>query len=196
MATKHTLFIYPTDTVWGIGASIYDQWAHQDIAAIKRTSPDKPLSIMFTNLATLKKTFSFPAEMTDEWLIKFFTMETTLGLELSSALSPIPAWVYGQSDMVSIRYSANSLLKTIPEPFFSTSLNLTGEPPITTYKEAVQFQKDHASEALVLGSEKDQLSGESSTIVFFRNKGFKIIRAGRNVDDIKSHLSLTGFPCA
>ncbi len=66
------LFIYPTDTVWGIGSNIYDEASFKEIARIKKTTTDKPLSIMFTDLSELKKSFRFPVEMNEEWLRLFF----------------------------------------------------------------------------------------------------------------------------
>ncbi len=189
------LYIYPTDTVWGIGSNIYDEAAFNEIARIKKTSSDKPLSIMFNDLAEMIKSFSFPAGINEAWLRTFFQLESTLGLPVHSAQIVIPSWVHHGSDIVSIRLSENPLLKEIKSPFFSTSLNLTGEPPITSYADALAFQKMHAAGAILLGDPTYQLSGQSSTIVFFRNENFQIIRAGRMIDQIKSHLTVTGFPC-
>lgn len=187
------LFIYPTDTVWGIGAYIYEQAAQIEIARIKKTSADKPLSIMFNNLNDLKKSFQFPVQMNDEWLETFFQLESTLGLPLTTALIPIPAWVHGGSDMISIRLSQDPLLQNIPSPFFSTSLNLTGDPPVQTYEEAVDFQKKYAQDAVLLGDNSYQLSGQSSTIVFVRDEKFEIIRPGRMIFVVRSHLLNSGL---
>lgn len=196
MNTPSVIYIYPTDTVWGIGASIYDQAAYLEIARIKKTSTDKPLSVMFNNMAELLQSFYFPPSMSREWLYDFFALETTLGLSVKTARIEIPAWVHGPSDMITIRFNGDDLLQKIPSPFFSTSLNLTGEPPITTFTDAKKFQETYAPNARLLGSNENALSGEASTIVFFNVNEFKIIRAGRNVEEIKKHLLLTGFSCA
>lgn len=195
MTSQSSVVIYPTDTVWGIGASIYDHEAYKEISRIKKTSDEKPLSVMFTDIDQLIASFSFPAVMTKEWLLKYFSMESTLGMPLTSAQIDIPSWVHGKSDMISLRFSTDTQLKSIPAPFFTTSLNITGEVPITTLKEAQSFQQQHAPLAKFISSSKP-LSGESSTIVFFKNNSFQIIRKGRLVDQIKKHLELTGFVCA
>lgn len=195
--TKNTgqIFIYPTDTVWGIGSTIFDEKAYREIARIKKTTEDKPLSVMFTDLKQLRESFSFPAEMSEEWLKIFFQMESTLGLPLTTAKILIPAWVHGGSDMISLRCLNDPVLKEMPPPFFTTSLNITGEAPITTFEKAEEFQKLYAPHARLLGNKGHKLSGESSTIVFFKNNEFTFIRKGRQAESIKDHLALTGFSC-
>ena len=77
-----SVFIYPTDTVWGIGASIRSKAAREKINVIKRSPDDKPLSIMFTDIKTLYNSFNFPDGMSVSWLRNFFKLESTLGLPL------------------------------------------------------------------------------------------------------------------
>lgn len=196
MNIQSSVTIYPTDTVWGIGASIYDQNAYKEIARIKKTNEDKPLSVMFTDIDHLMKSFVFPKEMTKEWLTTFFTMESTLGMPLALAKIRITPWVHGKSDMVSIRLSSNENLKVMPAPFFTTSLNITGQPPITTLADAEIFWQVHAPLAKFISSSAQKLSGESSTIIFFKDNTFQIIRKGRLIDQIKKHLELTGLSCS
>ena len=44
-----TVFIYPTDTVWGIGGSIWSQDAYDKVCDIKGTGRGKPLSIIVSD---------------------------------------------------------------------------------------------------------------------------------------------------
>jgi L-threonylcarbamoyladenylate synthase len=194
---SESVFIYPTDTVWGIGASIQSQSAQKKIAAIKRTADDKPLSIMFTDINILCKSFNFPDSMSKSWLRNYFKLESTLGVPLKISRIPIPSWVTAKSDLVSIRCLEHPELKEIGEtlkaPFITTSLNLTGEPPIINFQDAKQFQMAYAPEAEFFGDSSHNLSGRSSTIVFFRGNHFEIIREGLKVEEIKKHLKLTGL---
>lgn len=197
---NESVFIYPTDTVWGIGASIYSQSAQKSIASIKRTSDDKPLSIMFTDITVLYNSFNFPDVMTLSWLRNYFKLESTLAIPLKIAKISIPSWVTGKSDLVSVRCLEHPELKIIGEtlkaPFITTSLNLTGEPPIVNYQDAKQFQLAYAPEAEFFGDSSHNLSGRSSTIVFFRANRFEIIREGLKVEEIRKHLNLTGLVTA
>lgn len=194
---NESVFIYPTDTVWGIGASIYSQSAQQKIASIKKTADDKPLSIMFTDIKVLYNSFNFPDVMSLSWLRNYFKLESTLAIPIKIAKIPIPSWVTGKSDLVSVRCLEHIELKIIGEtlkaPFITTSLNLTGEPPITNFQDARQFQLAYAPDAEFFGDSSHNLSGRSSTIVFFRVNHFEIIREGSKVEEIKKHLNLTGL---
>ncbi len=195
--TNESIVIYPTDTVWGIGASIYSEEAYKKIAAIKKTTEDKPLSVMFTDVKTLYTSFNFPDFMDVSWLRNYFKLESTLAVPRKIAKISIPSWVTGKSDLVSLRCLEWELLKPIGldlnGPFFTTSLNITGEPPIVNYDEALAFQKTHAPDAAFYGESTHNLSGRSSTIVFFRGNHFEIIREGIKVEEIKKQLKLTGL---
>lgn len=195
--TSESVFIYPTDTVWGIGASIHSQSAQKKIAEIKRTSDDKPLSIMFTDVNALYSSFNFPESISRSWLRNYFKMESTLGMPLKIARITIPRWITGKSDMVSVRCLEHPELKEIGEslkaPFITTSLNLTGEPPIINYQDAKQFQLAYAPDSELFGDSSHNLSGRSSTIIFFRGNHFEVIREGSKIEELKKHVKLTGM---
>jgi L-threonylcarbamoyladenylate synthase len=197
---NESVFIYPTDTVWGIGASIYFELSKKKISEIKGSAEDKPLSIMFTSVEEIAKSFTLPTELSAEWLKKYFSMESTLGLPLSLAKISIPSWVTGKSEFVSVRCVDMQVLREIGKalnaPFFTTSLNLTGHPPIVNFNDAKNFHKTYANDIEFFGDSSHNLSGRSSTIVFLKGKAFEVIRAGARLEEIKKHLSLTGFHTA
>ena len=197
---KDDVFIYPTDTVWGIGSSVYSKIGYDKIAEIKKTSKDKPLSIMFSSVDEIINHLTLPREFSKNWLIDFFKLETTLGLPLTWLKIAIPSWATAESSFVSLRCLENEVIKNIDNeiksPFFSTSLNLTGKPPIISQAEAVEFQKTYAPEAHFISSAhfEDNLSGSSSTVVFFtKNENaeleFEIKREGKRVEEVKKHLA-------
>lgn len=190
------IYIYPTDTVWGIGCSIYSSRGHERIAEIKKTTKDKPLSIMFSSIAEVLKSFQLPERLTTEWLAHFFKLQTTLGLPLKTARINIPQWAFGESEYVSLRCLETEVVKKIHDeiqaPFFTTSLNLSGSLPITDFNEAIEFQKKYANDALLISlkeSETNALSGASSSIVFLNEDlSFKILREGKCIEEVRSHL--------
>lgn len=190
------IFIYPTDTVWGIGCSLYSEIGHAKIAEIKKTSKNKPLSIMFSTIEELTKSFEFPSQITLSWLKEFFALETTLGLPLKASKIRIPKWATGDSEFVSLRCLETDAVKKIYQqinsPFFTTSLNLSGEPPITDSSVALQFQKLHVPCAqFIMPASKTgaQLSGAGSTIVFFsEHLNYEIKREGKRIEEVKKHL--------
>lgn len=197
---NESVFIYPTDTVWGIGASIYSQSAQKNIASIKKTSEDKPLSIMFTDIKALYNSFNFPDFMSLSWLRNYFKFESTLIIPIKIAKILIPSWITGKSGFVSIRCLEHTELKMISEkiaaPFITTSLNLTGDEPIVNFKDAKEFQETYAPNAEFIGDISHNLSGRSSTIVIYKMNQFEIVRVGLKIEEIKKHLKSTGLETA
>lgn len=190
------IFIYPTDTVWGIGSSIYSKVGYEKIAEIKKSSTDKPLSIMFSSVEDVIRSFELPKDLSVEWLREFFLLETTLGLPLKLAKIKIPQWATGESTYVSLRCletnAVQAIYNEIQKPFFTTSLNISGFSPITNFNEAIEFQEKYAPDAQLITSNLDQnpcLSGSSSTIIFFNeNLKYEIKREGKRIEDVKKHL--------
>lgn len=188
------VFIYPTDTVWGIGCSIHSESGLFKIAEIKKTSKNKPLSIMFASIDDVYKAFHFPEEVSKNWLQEFFKLETTLILPLKIAAIKFPKWSTSDSSYVSIRCLETDLMKKIyneiKAPFFTTSLNVSGDHPITSQLKAFEFQKLVANDAHFFEEKGSaDLSGTSSTIVILEeNLNFEIKREGRCLTDVKNHL--------
>lgn len=191
------IVIYPTDTVWGIGGSIFHEEAYNQIAQIKKTRFDKPLSIMFPNVELVMEYFNLPAFMNEEWLRKYFSLESTLGLKTDRLKEQLPDWLVNKSEFLSIRCLENEVtkevFKLIQKPFFTTSLNLTGQAPITNQNEAIEFQKLHAPQAQMISSPKEILSGESSTIIFFNEDSFKLIRKGLFLNQLEQLIKQSQF---
>lgn len=192
---QNDIVIYPTDTVWGIGGSIFSEAAYNEIAKIKQTKFDKPLSIMFYSFSHFTENFNLPSFMTEEWLRAYFKLESTLGLPVDLLKTQLPDWLISKSNFLSIRFLETDISLKIGEhlktPFFTTSLNITGQPPIVNATLALEFKNAHASKALFFESKNINLSGESSTIIFFEKTHFKLIRKARMIDEIKELLKKT-----
>ncbi len=52
---KGSIIVYPTDTVYGIGANIFDEKAILKVFSIKKRSKNKPLSICVSRIQDIKK---------------------------------------------------------------------------------------------------------------------------------------------
>lgn len=188
------IYIYPTDTVWGIGCSLYSERGFQEIARIKRTSAFKPLSIMYADIDDFKKSFNFPDKVTKEWLAYFFMQESTLLIPAKWAKINIPEWSQMGSDYISLRClntdSIKNLYQKIGNPFYTTSLNLQGEPPILTETEAEKFAINYCPDAIFQQGTGDIMSGLSSTMIFLNdNLDFRVQREGRKVNELLIHLN-------
>ena len=197
--TSDQIYIYPTDTVWGIGCDMYSEVGFKEIARIKNTTDNKPLSILFTDIDQVLKSFSFPQKITKEWLEYFFSQESTLGVPTSWAKMEVPVWAHQNSEYVSLRCLSSeplkSLYKKIGNPFFTTSLNLQGESPIQTEEDAKKFCARFCPNAIRVEGKNILMSGNSSTMIFIDNKlNFVVKREGQKLKELIIHLNKLSEP--
>lgn len=192
MTICEEIFIYPTDTVWGIGANIFSENSYNIICKIKRISP-KPMSIMFAEISSIKKMFDLPSEMSANWLRKFFSLESSLAIPKDWSFQTLPPWITQDSSLVSIRCLENFGMEKVIDraggPVLSTSLNITGGNPIFKKKEAKKFQ-ENIEVKTVMFETIQTLSGNSSTIVRFADMEYSFIREGNYTNEIKKHMEL------
>lgn len=120
--------VYPTRSLYGLGADIFDANAVHRVYAIKMRPWNKPLSILVKNMAsleTLVKTISADADI----LIKcFWPGKLTLVLEASSH---VPEEITSGTGKVGVRRpehpAARALVEACRNPITATSANLSGK---------------------------------------------------------------------
>lgn len=195
MKIETKIYIYPTDTVWGIGTSIFDESGPSLIANAKNTSNDKPLSILFSNLKSLKEFFDIPSTLSDSWLTSLFNLESTLGLPSEWSKGKIPSQVFQNMPHICVRLLDHPeialLIATVEAPILSTSVNRTGEPPALTYEDANNFKEKYCPKATITSQGTIKTFGNSSTMILLNNDlSFNLIREGNKINEIKDLLQL------
>jgi len=130
------VLIYPTETVYGIGASIFNEKAVKRVHKIKKESENKPLSVAFSDVDSAAEFIEATPpqlEFMQERLPGPVTIVVTKKEPKFSPggklLSGIPNYV--SSSKVGIRipeYRAVRHLLTLSGPIASTSANVHGEP--------------------------------------------------------------------
>ena len=191
------IIIYPTDTVWGIGAKASDKLSDQKIGELKGTSADKPLSLMFADKKMLSKYFNLDFLPPGINLNHLFSLELTLGIPLEYMKVEVPPHIYKNSTFVGGRIAQSEFLckylNELNEPITTTSLNNTGEPPIINKVDAREFYENKKMaypNLIFIDSEKHELSGVSSSFVFFQDGKYSFLRAGRHAEKIRKVLRL------
>jgi L-threonylcarbamoyladenylate synthase len=194
------IYIYPTDTVWGIGCNIFSEKSFIEIAKIKKTDPTKPISILYHSYNDLALDVNLPTYLPKTLFTFLANKEVTFLFPSSFAKSHFPKYLFKLSPFISIRFLENPMYgimhAEIGAPFFTTSLNITNEPPLLTLDLAKEFKEKYAPDArLIPGLNGHKLSGVSSTIIEFDEMKFKILRVGKNAEEIKNYLSSLNFDC-
>ncbi|MBK22495.1 MAG: hypothetical protein CME70_00705 [Halobacteriovorax sp.] len=191
---KEDVFIYPTDTVWGIGGNIHVDGMATKVNKIKGYDEVKPLSILFCNLDMLSDYFQL--ELFDkDWLEGLFEKQATLGLPVDSLKMNIPSEAYGGSTFVCVRVLSTPLISELIEkaggPVFTTSFNEKGEDPILESSAAIKLKNKVCPNAQIIGEGIENLSGHSSTIIVYKgNNQFEVLRPGKKIEEIEKHIAL------
>lgn len=159
------LTIYPTDTVWGLGAPVHLREANERVRLIKGNGLDKPLSALFHGPDHLREFLTLPPEWDDDDRLKeFFGWEGTLALPRDCLKSDWGEWIYGGSAFATVRCLPLTFLRREGVPFSTTSLNLQGEEAATNLAGARAFARTLNLPHRLITDESIRPSGRASTI--------------------------------
>ena len=169
------LVVYPTETVYGIAADIFNQKAVKELYMVKNRPFDMPLSVavsgkdMVENIAIMTR----PVEkLIDAFLPGPLTIITKKD-------PSVPDIVTSMSQKVGIRIPDNKialeLIRQTGGPIIATSANLHSHPDAVTVDAAIKDYGDKVGAYLDAGA---CTLGKPSTIVWIMNDDVEIIRQG------------------
>mgnify|MGYP001259482445 CR=1 FL=1 len=167
---------FPTETVYGLGADIFDEKAIANIFAAKRRPEDNPLIAHVGKLAQIdvlvKKIPAAAAKFIDE----FFPGPLTLVLQKSDA---VPFIATANLETIGVRMPQSELARTFlskcNSPVVAPSANLSGKPSPTTW-EAV-FEDLNGRIDCILKGDATEI-GLESTVVDCTGEIPLILRSG------------------
>ena len=163
----------PTDTVYGICASISSKLAHDKLIYVKNRPFNKSFPVMCADEQQIKS-IAIVDECAEKLINAFMPGPITLVLKKSNNL---PAYVTNGKDTIAIRMATSKYLEELiiktGSPIFMTSANQSGEPTCTSLDDI-----EKACPLLDGMLEGDVTFGEGSTIVDCSTKEIKILRMG------------------
>ena len=127
------LIIFPTDTVYGLGAKAYDSAAQERIMELKMRDCSKRFAILCANLEQIEE-LAIVSEDAKKIINKFLPGGLTLILEARNK----NIHNYAIDNTVAVRIPKHPLaLKLLLEngPLATTSVNLSGQKPMNNYDE-------------------------------------------------------------
>lgn len=167
------VIVYPTDTLYGLGADIYNDIAVRKVFEIKKRPFNDPLSIAVSNFIELEK-IAFINDKTKILINKFLPGKLTLILKKKDVVSDL---ITAGLDKVAVRIPDNKIaLELLSEfgPLTATSANVHGlKTPGIINDISMQF-KDNIAVYLDNGKVEDQ----ASTIVDITGEKVRIVRQG------------------
>lgn len=173
--------VYPTETVYGLGADATDADAVERVFELKGRSRENPLSLGVPSVDAALD-YTRPTEMAERFMRRFLPGPVTVVVDRRSTL---PDALTAGRDRVGVRVpdheTALTLLERTP-PLTATSANRSGSPSVTRVADLDDRIRQGAA-AVVDGGETP---GTESTVV---DPGRGVIhRRGAMADDIEAWL--------
>ncbi|MBP3386372.1 MAG: threonylcarbamoyl-AMP synthase [Candidatus Methanomethylophilaceae archaeon] len=179
------LVVYPTETVYGIGADIYNQAAVKNLYVTKNRPFDMPLSVAVSDKAMLESV-AVLNENADKLIKAFLPGPLTIIIKKQP---DVPDIVTSSSQKVGIRIPDDRFaLELIRRtgPIVATSANLHSKPDSVDVNAAINDFGDSVDTYIDAGPCS---LGQPSTIVWLMDKEVEIIRQGAiSVEKIKEVL--------
>jgi L-threonylcarbamoyladenylate synthase len=173
------LVVYPTETIYGLGADAFSEDAILKVYEAKNRSLSMPLSIAVSDLDMMAAVTQIgPQE--EEFINRFLPGPVTV---IVKARSYLPAMLTVGTGMIGIRYPAHpvaiDLISRFDSPITATSANQSGaKDPVTPGECHIPY------DILIDGG---ILPGTSSTVVDLVNHC--IIREGALIGEVRDYLS-------
>lgn len=168
------LIVYPTDTVYGLGADIYNEEAIKRLYMVKKRPFDMALSVAVADKRMMEKV-AVLNENADKLIKAFLPGPLTI---IIKKRPDVPDIVTSSSQKVGIRIPDHPLAIEIARragPVVATSANTHFKPDAVNIDMAVKAFGDSVSTYVDAGPSP---GGKPSTIVWLKDKEFEIVRQG------------------
>jgi L-threonylcarbamoyladenylate synthase len=154
---------FPTETVYGLGADIFDENAIRKIFEAKKRPDDNPLIAHIGEIGQIRLIASHVPEIAQKYIDAFFPGPLTLVLPKSSNVSMIAT---ARLETIGVRMPrnevANRFLRACKTPVVAPSANISGRPSPTTW-EAVYEDLDGRIDCILQG-EMTEIGLESTVV--------------------------------
>ena len=170
------IVIFPTETVYGIGANGLDAQAVKKLYNVKQRPLNKPITLLVSNMEMVDLLAKDITEIEYKIMEKFFPGPLTIILKKKDV---VPDIVTSGQDTVGVRMPGGEVARKLVElagaPIAAPSANITGEPSGTNLQEIKKYF-DGKADYFIDGGESEL--GVSSTIVQVIDGQIQILRQG------------------
>lgn len=181
---KGDLVLFPTETVYGIGANALDEKAVKDIFVAKGRAQDNPLIVHIANTEMVNKLAKNIGEIEQKLMKEFWPGPFTIVLEKTEI---VPSVITGGLDTVAIRMPSNVIARKLIEysgcPIAAPSANISGKPSGTLVEDIID-ELDGKVDYIIDTGKVD--IGVESTVVRVVDGKVHILRPGKiTTEDIE-----------
>jgi len=157
------VIIFPTDTVYGLGGDAFNPKVIEAIYQLKGRAPDKPLSLHLGSTAEIEKYCRDLTTKQKRAIEKLLPGPFTL---LLWASAKAPKVSVSKDGKLGVRVPKSGSFRIFYErarvPLVGTSVNLSGEPPLTDIKEIIEKFSDKVDLIIATG---ERMSQQSSAVI-------------------------------
>ena len=170
------MVVFPTETVYGLGADALNPSAVEKVFQLKGRNPDTPIPIIVADQAMLKDLVEEIPRVARKLMERFWPGPLTLVLP---AVPGTPKQLLNRTGGIGVRISSQSiatqLAQELGRPLTATSANPSGQPAAATIEQAQNY---FAGEIEIFLDGGKLPSKTGSSVVEVIDGGIKIIREG------------------
>ena len=171
------LVLFPTETVYGIGADGLNEEAVKNIFIAKGRASDNPLILHVSNIEMIERIAKDISPLEYELINNFFPGPLTIVLNRKDI---VPNVVTANLDTVGIRMPENKIAHDLIElsntPIAAPSANISGKPSGTNINDIFNELNDRVDYIIDGG---DTTIGLESTVISVINNEINILRPGK-----------------
>lgn len=176
------VILYPTDTVYGLGANIFNKEAVERINKIKHRDFTKPFSVLVSNVNALDLVANVNFKnwnLINRWLPGPFTF-------ILPKTSIIPSFV-SSNDKIGVRIPDNKIAISIARifPIITTSANISDKKTLSNPKDILKQIGDSVDLVIDVGVLE---SSSPSTIIDLTNFKPSLVRKGSEILNFRRNI--------
>ncbi len=169
------IFIYPTDTIYGVGANPFNKTAVDKINKLKSRTEKKQFILLINNVETLLNYVELKNKLHMDFLNRIWPAPVSVILKLNNKTS---RKLNGKTAAFRIpgNLFCQDLLNQIKAPLISTSVNKNNKKPLTNH---LKIKDEFESEVKTIFYTKNKLASAASTLIKLTGKNPVLFREGK-----------------
>lgn len=179
------IFVYPTDTIYGFGANPFNQEAVELVYDIKGRTNEKQFILLVDSIDTLLKYVELVSENHLDFLLAIWPNPVSVVLKLNFHTSELLNQPTAAFRIPNHRF-CQKLTGVLQMPIISTSVNRTGNPPIS---QPEIIRQEFSTEVSAIFYSNKKYFEKASTIVDLTTNKLTLIREGKiKFDELKNQF--------
>ncbi|MBN1254438.1 MAG: threonylcarbamoyl-AMP synthase [Deltaproteobacteria bacterium] len=169
------IIIYPTETLYGLGANPFDPEAVERLFRIKGREAGKPIPFLIKDQEMLETLVADVPSTAKQLMEQYWPGPLTLIFRAKEGLPPL---LRGEAGTIGVRISTHPIARLIVEavdiPLTATSANPAGEKDLTDARSIAEILGDQVDLVIDGGN----VAGQGSTVVDLTVDPPRVVRAG------------------